>query len=226
MSAEMGAARPLSPVTSTPMQAAKAGGVQRAINVDYNVEAGLVRLRARLGFGARPETPEERETREARVKYERALTPPVLNRPPSFTADAAARQLTEVAERIEGLIITPLRISSAISPEVALRMGDGSRGEQWALSWLPDRILTRRQALSAMVFDEILTDSRELDSDSMFLILGDLAEDLRLPLEEVLVRLSSVKEEGYSRCSRPRTPGSLLDAEAANSQAESAREAW
>lgn len=46
---------------------------------------------------------------------------------------------------------------SDITPESAYRQ-TGSGAAVWRLSWLPDRLLTREQALAGMELDEILSD--------------------------------------------------------------------
>ncbi|MEV4237691.1 hypothetical protein AB0J47_21220 [Nocardia sp. NPDC049737] len=46
---------------------------------------------------------------------------------------------------------------SDITPESAYRQ-IGSGAAVWRLSWLPDRLLTREQALAGMELDEILSD--------------------------------------------------------------------
>jgi len=46
---------------------------------------------------------------------------------------------------------------SDITPESAYRQ-TGSGTAVWRLSWLPDRLLTREQALAGMELDEILSD--------------------------------------------------------------------
>ncbi|MFF7945120.1 hypothetical protein ACFZC5_36075, partial [Nocardia gamkensis] len=78
-----------------------------------------------------------------------------------------------VAGRMNDLIIGPLRIASAISREVAIRLADGIRGQRWALNWLLGRVLTRQQAFSGMVLDEILTDPHELDSATVMLVMAE-----------------------------------------------------
>jgi hypothetical protein len=122
---------------------------------------------------------------------------------------ASAVPLREiVAARRNDLIIGPFRIASAISPEVAIRLADGIRGQRWALSWLPGRVLTRQQACSGMVLDEILTDPHELDSATMMLVMGELATELSMSLEQALLRLSYIKKDDHypryrwSRCAQ------------------------
>ncbi|WP_280496236.1 hypothetical protein [Nocardia asiatica] len=161
--------------------------------VQYDVEAGLAQLRRRLGFDRirRPISDSQTQERHEDHYLGWELFPPA--------AWQLAERLHEVGTRMDALLIAPLRIRSTTSPEVAVRLGNGKHGERWSVSWLPDMILSRQQALSAMVFDEILTDPQELDSAAIMRILRYLADELRMPLEHVLVRLSSVKTD----CRRP-----------------------
>ncbi|WP_431963250.1 hypothetical protein [Nocardia sp. bgisy134] len=171
---------------------------QHNTEVQYDVEAGLKQLRRRLGFHYQPENLWAGPARNANGRTVESV-PTVAADTPRESADSRRR---EVVERIEGLIITPLKISSVISPEVAVRLGDGNNGERWALSWLPKTVLTRRQAISAMVIDEILADPKELDSAAIISILRELSEDLGMSLENMLLKLSSIKTDCYPRMPR------------------------
>ncbi|WP_054814814.1 hypothetical protein [Nocardia arizonensis] len=51
---------------------------------------------------------------------------------------------------------TDWTITSEITPEWAYRVADG-HGAVWRLTWLPDRRLTREQALAGMELDEIVS---------------------------------------------------------------------
>ncbi|MFI9410151.1 hypothetical protein [Nocardia gamkensis] len=170
----------------------------------YDVEAGLGRLQHTIDRLAAARAQEVQRTAELREEVSAAAE----NIRIRMRGSTAGSRQVIVAERVRGLIVSPLRIASAITPEVAVRMADGIRGQRWVLSWLPQRVLTRQQAFSGMVLDEILTDPAELDSATMMLILAELAADLTMPLEEVLVRLSHVKKDDsypryrWSRCAR------------------------
>lgn len=50
------------------------------------------------------------------------------------------------------IIVTDALMTSASNPHVAHRQGDGT----WRVSWLPDRTLTRDQALTAMKLAEAI----------------------------------------------------------------------
>ncbi|MGY1898324.1 hypothetical protein [Nocardia gipuzkoensis] len=171
----------------------------------YDVEAGLGRLQHTINRLVAARAEETQRTTELRDDVCAA----VENIRTRMRGSTAASRRVIVDERIRGLIVSPLKIASLITPEVAVRMADGIRGQRWVLSWLPQRVLTRQQAFSGMVLDEILTDPDDLDSATMMLLLTELAADLAMPLEEVLFRLSHVKkDENYpryrwSRCTRP-----------------------
>ncbi|MET8779566.1 hypothetical protein ABZV58_31610 [Nocardia sp. NPDC004654] len=186
--------------------------------VQYDVEAGLARLRSRLGFDRKPRRPSENQANQLRKHQDpeaRLVTTPTTQPAPRTVEWPTAARFGEVAARMDALVIAPLRISSAISPEVAVRLGDGEHGERWTLSWLPEMVLNRQQALSAMVLDEILTDPQELDSATIMRILRHLADELGMPLERVLVRLSSVKTDCRRTVRSRRVPLTQWDSGAA-----------
>ncbi|WP_067540821.1 hypothetical protein [Nocardia crassostreae] len=84
------------------------------------------------------------------------------------------------------LRITDRLITSDITPDTAQEIADG----HWFLSWLPDHSLTREQAVSGMVLDEILSDP-EPDEPRFAMELAVMrAEMLGLDLRDVIVRLS------------------------------------
>ncbi|MGN2641165.1 hypothetical protein ACTD5D_34385 [Nocardia takedensis] len=51
---------------------------------------------------------------------------------------------------------TDWTITSETTPEWAYRVTEGD-GDVWRLTWLPDRSLTREQAMAGMEFDEIVS---------------------------------------------------------------------
>ncbi|WP_039804124.1 hypothetical protein [Nocardia araoensis] len=170
----------------------------------YDVDTGLQQLQRTIGQLTTAET--EQAQRSARLRDDGAA---VGDRVAGASAANVVGLREIVAARMNDLIIGPLRIASAISPEVAIRMADGIRGQRWALSWLPGRVLTRQQAFSGMVLDEILTDPHELDSATMMLVMAELAAELSMSLEQALLRLSYIKKDDHypryrwSRCAPP-----------------------
>ncbi|MET9031018.1 hypothetical protein ABZW96_36275 [Nocardia sp. NPDC004168] len=170
----------------------------------YDVDTGLQQLQRTIGQLTTAETAQAQ-----RKSHLRADTGAAVGDRVAGASAANAVPLREiVAARMNDLIIGPLQIASAISPEVAIRLADGIRGQRWALSWLPGRVLTRQQALSGMVLDEILTDPHELDSATMMLVMAQLAAELSMSLEQVLLRLSYIKKDDHyphyrwSRCAQ------------------------
>jgi hypothetical protein len=99
-----------------------------------------------------------------------------------------------IVEHITALHVTQFTITNPHSAEFAARVDDGTRGERWRLSWLPERMLNRKQVFSAMVLDEILI-AHELDSGTMLQVMSALAADLAMPLHQILGRLSFIKME-------------------------------
>ncbi|UGT63681.1 hypothetical protein [Nocardia asteroides] len=80
---------------------------------------------------------------------------------------------------------TATTITSTVSPEQARLDEFGT----WRLDWLPDIPLTRDQAVSGMVLDEVLSDSAAVH-DAMAVELAQLrAAELGLDLTQVLLRL-------------------------------------
>ncbi|MGY2093068.1 hypothetical protein [Nocardia gipuzkoensis] len=170
----------------------------------YDVDTGLQQLQRTIDQLTTAET--EQAQRRARLRDDDVAAVGETVAGESATNAVPLREI--VAARMNDLIIGPLRIASAISPEVAIRMADGIRGQRWALSWLPGRVLTREQAFSGMVLDEILTDPHELDSATMMLVMAELAAELSMSLEQVLLRLSYIKKDDHyphyrwSRCAQ------------------------
>ncbi|WP_433622110.1 hypothetical protein [Nocardia sp. CA-120079] len=158
----------------------------------YDVESGLVKLQNTIaGFTA---ARREQDERAARRHHE--VTAAFETRRNLIKGPTAAARQQIVAERVAGLNISPLKITSTTSPETALRMGDAATGEErWSLTWLPEKVLTRQQAISAMVLDDIISHPDELDSATMMLVLTELVAELAMPLEQALVRLSFIKKD-------------------------------
>jgi len=105
-----------------------------------------------------------------------------------------------IVEYFNVLHVTQFAITNPHSAEFAARVNDGTRGERWILSWLPERVLTRKQVFSAMLLDQILI-AHELDSGTMLQVMSVLAADLEMPLRQTLGRLSS-HQEGRRRTER------------------------
>jgi hypothetical protein len=86
------------------------------------------------------------------------------------------------------LDITQSIITSDITPESA-RLLPFSTGTAWQLSWLPTVTLTREQAVSGMVLDEMLSDPATLTSDLALELAAIHAAELGISLRDVLLRL-------------------------------------
>ncbi|MBF6465601.1 hypothetical protein IU427_10485 [Nocardia beijingensis] len=86
------------------------------------------------------------------------------------------------------LDITDSIITSDITPEIA-RLLPSSSGAAWELSWLPTVILTREQAVSGMVLDEMLSDPGTITSDLTLELAAIHAAELGVSLRDVLIRL-------------------------------------
>ncbi|MFF0492692.1 hypothetical protein ACWDSJ_24220 [Nocardia sp. NPDC003482] len=86
------------------------------------------------------------------------------------------------------LRITAWLITSDVTPELAQYL-PSARGGHWALSWLPGVPLTRDQALSGMVLDELLSDPRLVANDVAFELAAFRAAEVGITLEQALIRL-------------------------------------
>ncbi|MEU6833119.1 hypothetical protein ABZ894_31125 [Nocardia beijingensis] len=84
------------------------------------------------------------------------------------------------------LHITDSIITSDITPETARLL---SSCAAWELSWLPTVALSREQAISGMVLDEMLSDPGTLTSDLALELAAIRAADLGVTLRDVLLRL-------------------------------------
>ncbi|MFQ6396349.1 hypothetical protein ACLMAJ_23100 [Nocardia sp. KC 131] len=78
---------------------------------------------------------------------------------------------------------------SDLTPESAYRTtGPGSA--VWLLSWLPDRLLTREQALAGMELDEILSDPRGVHDHHAQSEASERADILDILWEQAVILLS------------------------------------
>ncbi|MEU1998990.1 hypothetical protein ABZ511_31540 [Nocardia gamkensis] len=104
------------------------------------------------------------------------------------------------------LDITDSIITSDISPEIA-RLVSSSSGAAWELSWLPSVVLTRGQAVTGMVLDEMLSDPGTLTSDLALELAAMHAAELGVTLREVLIRLYvRITERDNEASRRTHTP--------------------
>ncbi|MGW0251166.1 hypothetical protein ACWDYH_31510 [Nocardia goodfellowii] len=159
---------------------------------EYDVEAGLRELRRRLGF----DKPANGIPQAAQWSSRDSVQPPVRPQVPVESGEMGW-DLPEVAARIDGLIVSSLKISSAITAQVANRVGNDLNHERWAVSWVTDRYFSRRQALSAMVVDEILADPQDLDRLSQKRILRELAKEMGMTLGEVLSEHAGIRRSTW-----------------------------
>ncbi|WP_228810321.1 hypothetical protein [Nocardia otitidiscaviarum] len=160
---------------------------ERISDYRYDIDAGLAKLRHSLAMRAsRTALP---------VRAEGACPEPCAACGPTHTDDTHAwieRHRGPAVSYLAVLEASPLRITSRNTDAFAACITRGIDGERWLISWLPEIVLTRRQVYSAMVLDEILI-AHDLDSGTMLRVMGELAADLYLPLEDILRRLSAVK---------------------------------
>ncbi|WP_063048462.1 hypothetical protein [Nocardia arthritidis] len=104
------------------------------------------------------------------------------------------------------LDITYSIITSDITPEHA-RLLPFSADAAWELSWLPAVALTREQAVSGMMLDEMLSDPGTLTSDLALELAAIHAAELGLTLREVLIRLYlRITERDKEASCRAHTP--------------------
>ena len=76
-----------------------------------------------------------------------------------------------------------------LSVHVAVRVSAPCQPQQWRVSWLPDRLLSRNDAVTAMTLAEVLHDGPPV-TDSTRRLVATYAAELRLSSAEVLARLA------------------------------------
>ncbi|WP_040813244.1 hypothetical protein [Nocardia concava] len=103
------------------------------------------------------------------------------------------------------LHITDRSITSDLTPEAAYFVPDPGGGGKWLLTWFPDRLLTREQAIDGMTLDELLSDPRA-DATTVASAAAVYANSLGMELADVLVRLYTRAVERDRRSTR-RTRG-------------------
>lgn len=98
------------------------------------------------------------------------------------------------------LHITERSITSDLTPEAAYFVPDPGGGK-WLLTWFPDRLLTREQAIDGMTLDELLSDPRG-DAAAVTRAAAGYAASLGMELADVLVRLYTRAVERDRRSAR------------------------
>ncbi|MEU7138143.1 hypothetical protein ABZ942_01695 [Nocardia sp. NPDC046473] len=88
------------------------------------------------------------------------------------------------------LYATQWIITSDITPEWAIRVPQGGANE-WLLSWVHDRLLTRAQAVVGMELDELLSDPDGVYDCCFLSKVYDCADRLGIPPEKVVVLLAA-----------------------------------
>ncbi|QLY29298.1 hypothetical protein [Nocardia huaxiensis] len=86
------------------------------------------------------------------------------------------------------LQITDRLITSTVTPETAYWTATSSGGH-WELTWLPDHPLTRDQAVSGMVLDEILSAPDAVTAEFAMELAEIRAAELGISLKDVVLRL-------------------------------------
>jgi hypothetical protein len=86
------------------------------------------------------------------------------------------------------LHVSDWSITSDLTPEFAYFLPTATSGH-WALSWLPGVALTRAQAHSGMVLDEILSDPRLVHNALARELAALRAAELGLDLRDALLHL-------------------------------------
>ncbi|MET7772253.1 hypothetical protein [Nocardia sp. NPDC005366] len=97
-----------------------------------------------------------------------------------------------------------------MTPESAHRTTDSDE-EVWRLSWLPDRPLTRQQALAGMEMDEMLSDPDRVNDPGVHAAVDTRAAALGLSAEQVVILLATrilarMMEDAPSRGRAPGGP--------------------
>lgn len=87
------------------------------------------------------------------------------------------------------VMATEWTMISDLSPESAYRESVSATAG-WRLSWLPDRLLTREQAMAGMELDEILSDLDSVHDRHAHADAAILAGTVGIIWEEAVIRLS------------------------------------
>ncbi|MEU7143759.1 hypothetical protein ABZ942_30255 [Nocardia sp. NPDC046473] len=85
--------------------------------------------------------------------------------------------------------VTAWLMTSDRTPESAHRVAD-STSEVWRLSWLPDRELSREQALAGMELDELLGDPRAVDDPTALARMDGYASELGLTTTDAVLLIA------------------------------------
>ncbi|MBF6353862.1 hypothetical protein IU449_04745 [Nocardia higoensis] len=86
------------------------------------------------------------------------------------------------------LRIDATSMTSEVSPERAAR--ESRAGPRcWRLSWLPDRWLSRRQALAGMELDVLVSEPDLVDDRIVFAMMETRADLLGIPVQDALIRI-------------------------------------
>ncbi|WP_225729262.1 MULTISPECIES: hypothetical protein [unclassified Nocardia] len=149
----------------------------------YDIEREWQKLRTALAIA---DIPRVHETKDHPVELATEVAPRAVEKTFKYWD-------TTVARYFYGLRISMLKVSGSISPEFSVRMGGGTRGEVWGVSWLPRIELTRNQMLAAMVIDEILSDARNIDNNSIAHTLNKLSVEVEMSLDAILEHLSRAR---------------------------------
>lgn len=93
--------------------------------------------------------------------------------------------------------ITETEMASDQTPHTAIRIDNG-----WAVSWLPNRVLTRNQAITAMTVAEAVWQCVHNDDDEpsytderLWVLLGNYASELGITAPRCLALASMSSEE-------------------------------
>src|SRR5207244_12428441 len=101
----------------------------------------------------------------------------------------AHRARTATPEAPMTVKATEWTMISDLSPESAYRETN-SAAAGWRLSWLPERLLTREQAMAGMELDEILSDLDSVHDRHAHADAAILAGTVGIIWEEAVIRLS------------------------------------
>ncbi|WP_191094467.1 hypothetical protein [Nocardia colli] len=101
--------------------------------------------------------------------------------------DPPPRRRGQPNPRSATLMVDDRQITSSITPESA-HYDPGAGG--WRLSWLPDRQLTREQALAGMQLDELLSDPEAAADPQLMAHANELALQLDLLVAQAVILLT------------------------------------
>ncbi|MFC8042938.1 hypothetical protein [Nocardia sp. NPDC057353] len=102
--------------------------------------------------------------------------------------------------------VTESDMTSDVSPEYAYLVSSGGAAA-WRLSWLPERPLTREQAMAGMELDALVSDPALVGDPMAFALMQERAHRLGMVFAQALLLLATRMAARTARAGAEITPG-------------------